>query len=80
MTAQNINIKFIPEKGNTIGAANFLVVQTGFSVPVILYSDASLTSTIQNPVTVDSSGNVNFWVADGSVSYSGYLSGGYVKQ
>lgn len=79
MTAQHIQLQIIPVQGNTIGAANVLVVPHGLSIPSTLYTDATLTTTLANPLPVDSTGNIDFWVADGSTTYDGFVSGGYVK-
>lgn len=78
MTAQHIQLQIIPVQGNTIGAANMLVVPHGLSIPSTLYTDATLTTTLPNPLPVDSLGNIDFWVADGSLTYDGFLSGGAV--
>lgn len=79
MTAQHIQLQIIPAQGNTIGDASVLVVQHGLSIPSTLYTDATLTTTVANPVAVDSNGNIDFWVSDGSLVYDGFISGGYVK-
>ena len=78
MTTQNIQLQIIPVQGNSIGAASLLVVPHGLSIPSTLYTDATLTTEVANPVAVDSNGAVNFWVADGSITYDGFLSGGAV--
>lgn len=78
MTAQHIQLQIIPVQGNSIGDANLLVVPHGLSIPSTLYADATLTTTVANPVMVSSTGSVDFWVADGSVTYDGFLSGGAV--
>ena len=78
MTAQHIQIQIVPVQGNSIGAASMLVVQHGLSTPVTLYTDATLTTTIANPVAVNGTGSVDFWVANNAVTYDGFLSGGLV--
>jgi hypothetical protein len=78
MTVQQITLQIIPVQGDSIGAASMLVVQHGLSTPVTLYTDATLTTTIPNPVAVDETGSVDFWVANDAVTYDGFLSGGIV--
>jgi hypothetical protein len=78
MTAQNIVLQIIPVQGNSIGAANLLVVPHGLSIPSLLYADAGLTTPLANPLPVDSTGSVDFWVADNTLTYDGFLSGGLV--
>lgn len=78
MTAQHITLQIIPVQGNTLGEANVLVVPHGLSIPSTLYTDATLTTTVANPVAVDSNGNIDFWVADDSIVYDGFIYGGYV--
>lgn len=78
MTAQNISLQIIPVQGNSIGDAQMLVVPHGLSIPTTLYADSGLTTQLDNPITVDATGAVDFWVADGSVTYDGFLSGGVV--
>ena len=78
MTAQHITLQIIPVQGNSIGDAQMLVVPHGLSVPSTLYANAGLTTTLSNPLPVDSTGSVDFWVADGSVTYDGFVSGGSV--
>lgn len=78
MTAQHIQLQIIPVQGITIGAAQMLVVPHGLSIPSTLYADSGLTTQLANPITVDATGSVDFWVADGSVLYDGFISGGAV--
>ena len=78
MPAQNIQLQFIPVQGNSVGEASLLVVPHGLSVPPTLYADSGLLTPVANPVALDSTGNVDFWVSDDSLIYDGFLSGGMV--
>lgn len=78
MPAQQITLQIIPLQGNSIGDAQVLVVQHGSAVPAVIYTDSTLTVTAANPITVDSTGSIDFWVANSAVTYDGQVSGGQV--
>ena len=79
MAAQHIELKFLSDGGNSIGNANVLILRRGITSAPTLYYDSTLTVEVENPILLDDSGIIDFWVNDGSIVYDGFINGGYVK-
>lgn len=51
--------------GNAISGASVNVYEEGTTTAASIFSDAALASTLSNPITTDTDGEYEFWVASG---------------
>ena len=69
MTAQRyFQIDLVPQLGGQLGEYAYKVTYHGTTTAVPIFEDQALSSGIPNPA-INTTRNISFWVADGSVEY-----------